>query len=111
MILFFPYIFQYRQFYKNYNKTSEIIVDENDIILRVPYDKPLSEIEKILLNKIRWIIEKQKEQKKKEKDIIKPTYLQDSTLPYLGNNYKLKIIRKNDNAFFGILYYNITRVI
>ena len=23
--------------------------------------------------------------------------MQDSTLPYLGNNYKLKIIRKNDN--------------
>lgn len=22
--------------------------------------------------------------------------MQDSTLPYLGNNYKLKIIRKND---------------
>jgi predicted metal-dependent hydrolase len=77
-------------------KTSELIVDEKEIILRVPFNKPLSEIEKILFNKIRWIIEKQKQQRKKEKEIIKPTYLQDSTLPYLGNNYKLKIIRKND---------------
>ena len=78
-------------------KTSELIVDENEIILRVPFDKPLSEIEKILSNKIRWVIEKQKQQNKKEKEIIKPTYQQDSTLPYLGNNYKLKIIKKNES--------------
>jgi predicted metal-dependent hydrolase len=78
-------------------KTSEIIVDEKEIILRVPFDKPLSEIEKILSNKIRWIIEKQKQQEKKEKEIIQPTYQQDSTLPYLGNNYRLKIIRKNES--------------
>ena len=41
-------------------KTSEIIVDENDITIRVPFHKPLSEIKKILSDKIRWIIEKQK---------------------------------------------------
>ena len=76
-------------------KTSELIVDENDIILRVPFNKSLSEIEKILSNKIRWIIEKQKQQKKKEKEINKPTFQQDSTLSYLGTNYQLKIIRNN----------------
>lgn len=97
-------IYQYGNLKIEYNlvrskrrKTSELIVDENDITLRVPFNKPSSEIEKILFNKIRWIIEKQKQQRKKEKEIIKPTYLQDSTLPYLGNNYRLKIIRKNNN--------------
>jgi len=79
-------------------KTSEIIVDKNEIILRVPFDKPPSEIDGIIRKKIRWILEKQRRQKEKAKErgIVKPTFLPSSTLPYLGKNYKLKITGGRD---------------
>ena len=73
-------------------KTSEVIVDKNEITIRVPFDKSLQEIEKILADKISWILKKQKEYEHSSYEIIIPTFLPDSTLPYLGKNYKLKII-------------------
>lgn len=74
-------------------KTCEIIVDKNsEIILRVPFDKTSDEIDKILNNKIKWAITKQKEYHDETKEIIKPTYENDSTLPYLGKNYELRIV-------------------
>ena len=42
-------------------KTSEIIVDKDEITIRAPFDKSISEIEKILDDKIKWILKKQKE--------------------------------------------------
>ena len=42
-------------------KTSEVIVDKDEITIRAPFDKSISEIEKILDDKIRWILKKQKE--------------------------------------------------
>jgi predicted metal-dependent hydrolase len=75
-------------------KTSEIIVDKNEITLRVPFDKPVSEIQNIIRKKVRWILEKQWRQKEKakERSIVKPTFLPRSKLPYLGKNYELKTI-------------------
>ncbi|HEX5185279.1 MAG TPA: hypothetical protein VFV86_00175 [Nitrososphaeraceae archaeon] len=35
-------------------KTSEIIVDKNEITIRAPFDKSILEIEKILDDKIKW---------------------------------------------------------
>jgi predicted metal-dependent hydrolase len=83
----------------NRRKTSEIIVDKNKIILRVPFDKPLSQIQSIIRKKIRWILEKQRRQKEKEKEreIVKPTFLPGSKLPYLGKNHKLKTIIGSGN--------------
>ena len=46
----------------------------------------------MLVDKIKWIIKKQKEYEHIQKDIIKPTFLPDSTLPYLGKNYPIKLV-------------------
>src|SRR5215218_5485490 len=73
-------------------KTSEVIVDKDEITIRAPFDKPILEVEKILDNKIKWILTKQKEYTHSSKEIILPTFLLGSTLPYLGKNYKLKIV-------------------
>lgn len=80
-------------------KTSEITVDKSEIILRAPFDKPVSEIESIIRKKARWILEKQRrqEEKAKERGIVKPTFLPPSTLPYLGKNYKLKTVVSSGN--------------
>ncbi len=56
-------------------KTCEVIVDKDGkITLRVPFEKTMDEIDKILNDKIKWVITKQKEYQNEIKEIIKPTY-------------------------------------
>ena len=77
-------------------KTCEIIInDENTVLIRSPYSKPLSEIENLLKNKMTWISRKQNEYKENEHriEIIRPTYQNNSTVPYLGKNLKLNVIQ------------------
>jgi predicted metal-dependent hydrolase len=76
-------------------KTSEVIVDKDEITIRAPFDKSIVEIEKVLDDKIRWIIKKQKEYEHAPQEILKPTFLPNSTLAYLGKNYNLKIISES----------------
>jgi predicted metal-dependent hydrolase len=71
-------------------KTSEIIVDASEIIVRTPYDKTTSEVEKIIKNKAGWIQKQQEEYRERALALAKPTYKIDSSLPYLGKNYLLK---------------------
>lgn len=75
-------------------KTSEIIVDENKILVRTPFDKSQSEIDKLLEGKAKWILEKQREYREHQKKINKPTFNSESSLPYLGKNYPFKIQNK-----------------
>ena len=77
-------------------KTCEIIVnDENKVMVRSPYSKSQSEIETLLKNKMTWISRKQIEFKEKEDKIviIRPTFQNNSTVPYLGSNLRLNIIQ------------------
>ena len=73
-------------------KTSELIIEnENEITLRVPFDKPLEEIKDIIQKKIQWILKKQDEYRKTKPEIKELSYLPSSTLPYLGNNYTIEL--------------------
>jgi predicted metal-dependent hydrolase len=74
-------------------KTSEIIVDSDKVTIRTPLNKSLSDIQRIISGKAKWILRKQKEYKETIRQIIKPTYAKGSTLPYLGRNYPLKILK------------------
>jgi predicted metal-dependent hydrolase len=72
-------------------KTSELIIEnENEITLRVPFDKPLEEIKEIIQKKIHRILKKQDEYRKTTPEIEELSYLPSSTLPYLGNNYTIE---------------------
>lgn len=75
-------------------KTSEIIVDANKVIIRTPLNKDLSEIHRIVSDKARWILKKQKEYKETIPQIVRPSYKEGSTLPYFGRNYRLRILTK-----------------
>ena len=46
-------------------KTSEVIVDADTITIRTPYSKDKLEIQRLVLNKAKWILRKQKEYKEK----------------------------------------------
>jgi predicted metal-dependent hydrolase len=71
-------------------KTSEIIVDANEIIVRTPYTKTASEVQKIIKSKADWIQKQQEEYRERELALAKPTYKLGSSLPYLGKNYLLE---------------------
>jgi predicted metal-dependent hydrolase len=70
-------------------KTSEVIVDANEIIVRTPYNKTASEVQKIIKNKADWIQKQQEEYSERELALAKPTYQIGSSLQYLGKNYLL----------------------
>jgi predicted metal-dependent hydrolase len=72
-------------------KTSELIVDADTITVRAPFDKDKPEIQKLVMDKACWILKKQKEYREKTPDVTKPSFKENTTLPYLGNNYSLKI--------------------
>ena len=75
-------------------KTSEVIVDADTITVRTPYNKDKREIRRLVLDKAGWIIKKQKEHKEIKPELIKPSFKENTTLPYFGKNYSL-IINKN----------------
>jgi predicted metal-dependent hydrolase len=78
-------------------KTSELIVDSDRIEVRTPLNKSLEDTRNIILGKAEWILKKQKQYQQMIQDIIIPTFEENSTLPYLGKNYPLKI-NKNQST-------------
>src|SRR5918994_7928868 len=75
-------------------KTSELIVDADTITVRTPYDKDKTEIQRLVLDKASWILKKQKEHRETKPELIKPSFKENTTLPYFGKNYSL-IINEN----------------
>ena len=75
-------------------KTSQIVVDKDNVIVRTPFKKSKSEIEDIVKEKASWIYRKQFEFKKQKSSVVKPTYSDGTTLPYLGKNCIL-IVKTN----------------
>ena len=88
---------EYTLFRSKRRKTSEIMVDEDQIILRIPSEKSLDHADKLVQGKIRWIINKQKEYREKRPEITKPTFLDGSKVPYLGHNYEIELIKYGNN--------------
>ena len=80
-------------------KTSEIIVKRDcKVIVRAPFDKPISDIEGFIQKNAKWILKKQLQYNNETpRQIIDPTYQEDSTLPYLGKNYPLRITNHQEN--------------
>lgn len=81
-------------------KTSELIVDSDRIEIRTPLNKTIGDTRDIVRDKAEWILRKQEQLKSSIPEIIKPTFEEGSTLPYLGKNYPLRIIK---NRFRNIL--------
>src|SRR5215218_8112169 len=78
-------------------KTSELIVDADTITVRTPYNKDKREIQKLVLDKASWILEKQKEYRETIPELVKPSFKKDTTLPYFGKDYPV-VININQKA-------------
>ena len=78
-------------------KTSEIIVDAENVIVRTPYNKSLEEINDLVRRKAKWIRTKQSGYKSATPEIARPVFEEGSTLPYLGVNYPFRIVNGQEN--------------
>lgn len=83
-------------------KTSEIVIKYDDVFIRTPISKSIQDIESIVKNKAEWILQKIKENDGKKPEIILPEYKNNTTLPYLGKNKTLKIV-KDDTDYLEFL--------
>lgn len=93
----------YKIIRSNRIKTSEILVDAHQVIVRSPQDKPLAEIKAIIKEKAEWIVTKQREYRIQNSEISKPSFEHGSTLPYLGKNYKLQILTGSKTRKFRLI--------
>lgn len=72
-------------------RTSELIVDSDKIEVRTPLNKTIEDTRDIVLDKAEWIFRKQSALKSSIPEIVKLTFDKNSTLPYLGRNYHLRV--------------------
>lgn len=83
-------------------KTSEIVIKYDDVFIRAPFSKSIHDIETLVKGKAEWILTKKKENEGKKPEIMLPTYKNNTTLPYLGKNIGLKIV-KDDTDYLEFL--------
>jgi predicted metal-dependent hydrolase len=83
-------------------KTSEIVIKYDDVFIRTPFSKSIHDIETLVKGKAEWILTKKKENEGKKPEIVLPTYKNNTTLPYLGKNIGLKIV-KDDTDYLEFL--------
>src|ERR671920_2261173 len=76
-------------------KTSEIRVRYDDILVKTPFSKSIENIELLVSDKAEWILKKIKENKGIKPEIPAPLYINNTTLPYLGKNIPLEIVKDN----------------
>ncbi len=93
------------------SKTSEISVVNGIVYLKTPLSTTIHNIETLVKRKANWILQRLEEQNHPAISIRMPTYDNNSTLPYLGANYPLKIFSSNNHylEFSGsqfIIYTN-----
>lgn len=84
-------------------KTSEVIVDADTVTIRAPFDKDNLEIQRLVLGKASWILKKQKEYRETIPEVVKPSFKENTTLPYLGTNYPLKINKEQSKDSIDIV--------
>lgn len=78
-------------------KTNEILIEYGNVYVRTSTSTSLKEIESLVSKKAKWIIQKIKEQDNPDAVIKVANYQNNSTLPYLGKNCRLRIIGNNSN--------------
>ena len=95
-------VIQYTVLKTNRRKTSEIIVDKDNVIVRSPSTKTNEELKQMVKQKARWIFEKQQQFKNQKSAIVRPTFSEDTTVPYFGKNCILlvQLNQKKDSVKF-----------
>jgi predicted metal-dependent hydrolase len=80
---------------KKRKKTEIVILDNANVKILAPAQKPSKEIRQIVKSSSRWIFQKQL--RLREYKNTRLTYSDGSTLPYLGKQYLLRVFDDHDN--------------
>ena len=73
-------------------KTSQIAIDKNGVIVRIPNTKSIEQTKLMVLQKAQWIFKKTLQYKNQIPQIPQITFKKYSTIPYKGKNYSFEVI-------------------
>jgi predicted metal-dependent hydrolase len=86
----------------NRRKTLGIYVTPKaEVVIRSPQSLRVDEIKELVRGRARWIIEKQESIKAHGRFIPEKEFVSGETFPYLGREYRLKVIRSTSEAEEG----------
>ena len=73
-------------------KTSQITIDKNGVVVRIPNTKSITETKLMVLQKAQWIFKKRLHYKNQIPQIPQITFKKYSTIPFKGKNYPFEVI-------------------
>ena len=73
-------------------KTSQITIDKNGVIVRIPNTKSIEQTKLMVLQKAQWIFKKTLQYKNQIPQIPQITFKKYSTIPFKGKNYPFEVI-------------------
>ena len=73
-------------------KTSQIAIDKNGVIVRIPNTKSIEQTKLMVLQKAQWIFKKTLQYKNQIPQIPQITFKKYSTIPYKGKNYSFEVM-------------------
>ena len=77
-------------------KTSQITIDKNGVVVRIPDTKSVQETKLMVLQKAQWIFKKRLHYKNQIPQIPQITFKKYSTIPFKGKNYPFEVISGRD---------------
>ena len=79
-------------------KTSEITVDRDRVLLRIPHTKSIPEAKKIIAQKLQWIFKKQLYYANQKPETPEEKFTNGSLLAFRGKNYVIKIVQNRNKS-------------
>ena len=73
-------------------KTSQITIDKNGVVVRIPNTKSITETKLMVLQKAQWIFKKRLHYSNQVPQIPQITFKKYSTIPFKGKNYPFEVI-------------------
>jgi predicted metal-dependent hydrolase len=77
-------------------KTSQITIDKNGVVVRIPNTKSIEQTKLMVLQKAQWIFKKRLDYKNQIPQIPQITFKKYSTIPFKGKNYPFEVISGRD---------------
>jgi predicted metal-dependent hydrolase len=93
-------------------KTSQITIDKNGVVVRIPNTKSIAETKLMVLQKASWIFKKLLHYKNQIPQIPQITFKKYSTIPFKGKNYPFEVISRGDvgvKLVKNIIQFHITQ--
>jgi len=77
-------------------KTSQISIDKNGVVVRIPKTKSVQETKLMVLSKAQWIFKKRLHYSNQIPQIPQITFKKYSTIPFMGKNYPFVVISEGN---------------